>query len=63
MALPSKARQLTEDDIPSWHIVPVGDIKEHVNSPYCWCEPVIDPCSDGLLYIHNALDGREGDLH
>lgn len=52
-----------EDDVQSWHIVPVGDTKEHINSHTCWCEPVIDPCSDGLLYIHNALDGREGELH
>ena len=63
MASPSKARPLEENDLPQWHVVPVGDLKEHDNSPDCWCRPWLDPCADGMLYVHNSLDGRERELN
>ena len=29
-----------------WHIIPVGDVKEHEASPACWCKP---PLYDGVM--------------
>lgn len=63
MQSPSKDGQSENDDGLHWHVVPVGDLIEHENTPDCWCEPVLDPYAEGTLYIHNAIDGREGDFH
>lgn len=37
------------------HVIPINDLKEHIESSDCWCGPEI---RDNLI-IHNALDGRE----
>ena len=64
MASPSKAAQdLLELDWYEFHCVPSADIKEHEDDADCWCSPVIDPDEDDLVYIHNALDGRDGVRH
>lgn len=40
------------------HIIPVDDLREHVESAACWCRPRQDSeCLD--LFIHNSMDGRE----
>ena len=41
------------------HIVPEGDLKDHVVDPEtpCWCCPNVEP--DIGLVFHNSLDGRE----
>ncbi len=43
----------------SWHIIPIGDLKEHEESEDCWCKPEIDDEYVELIYIHNSMDGRE----
>lgn len=37
------------------HVSPRGDIREHVLSDTCWCEPFYD---EGVC-VHNSLDERE----
>jgi hypothetical protein len=40
------------------HVIPVNDLREHVESSSCWCAPAQDDeCP--LLYIHHAADMRE----
>lgn len=52
------------DDEPKvWHVVPLGDLKEHEDSPDCWCEPVLAPEAEDLVYVHHSLDGRERMVH
>jgi len=43
---------------PEFHVVPLGDDREHVLTIECWCLPDIDPQHPQVL-IHNAADGRE----
>jgi hypothetical protein len=37
------------------HVIPIGDIREHVSRSDCWCEPTFD---DGVM-VHHAMDRRE----
>ena len=46
------------------HILPVDDLKEHIQDGPCFCNP--DYLSgdnrgmyDEIIVVHNALDGRE----
>lgn len=39
------------------HIVPLGDLYEHVLTPNCWCQPRID--EDDFTLTHNSADQRE----
>lgn len=42
------------------HVLPIDDLREHVEQRTCWCEPVLERAKDGVLIVtHNALDGRE----
>jgi len=43
------------------HIVPNGDLKEHIVHVSCWCKPVEEKTAnpDAPMFIHNAADGRE----
>jgi len=43
------------------HVLPVEDLREHVESRSCWCRPRTEflPTLGVLLVTHNALDGRE----
>jgi len=46
------------------HVVPIGDLVEHVSEDDCLCEPAVKPIKveDGSinwLMIHHSLDGRE----
>ena len=40
------------DDI---HVIPINDLRDHDDSPACWCVPRDD---DGV-WIHNSMDRRE----
>lgn len=40
------------------HVVPVGDLREHVPSAGCWCRPTRDDESPEVL-VHHSMDGRE----
>ncbi len=46
------------------HVLPVGDLREHIEAAQCWCTPDIsmETAADGtrtLLVVHHAADGRE----
>lgn len=42
-------------EVIDFNVIPIDDIKEHIKSNQCWCNPDYD---DGI-YIHNSLDNRE----
>ena len=37
------------------HVVPLGDTREHVVKPECWCRPT----EQGGVWIHRSADRRE----
>ena len=37
------------------HVMPVDDLREHVDSRDCWCRPTYD---DGV-WVHHSMDLRE----
>jgi hypothetical protein len=39
------------------HIVPINDLKEHTESPDCFCAPKWN--REAESFVHNSLDGRE----
>ncbi len=48
------------------HVIPTGDLIEHDKAEECACGPIGERVeredgSHGLLWTHNALDGREQD--
>lgn len=45
----------------TWHVVPMNDLRDHEPSANCWCRPTLrdDEETDGDVYIHHSLDGRE----
>lgn len=43
-----------------WYILPVNDLKEHIEESTCECGPRVQVLENGeILIIHNAFDGRE----
>lgn len=40
------------------HVSPVGDLRDHVLTPQCWCKPTPDEEQPNVL-VHHALDQRE----
>lgn len=49
------------------HVVPLGDLVEHMADDDCVCGPTTRPVerddgSVGWLMVHASLDGREGGL-
>lgn len=40
------------------HVIPVGDIRTHVESIVCWCAPTRDVECE-LVVVHHAADMRE----
>jgi len=38
------------------HVLPVNDLRDHVESETCWCNPQTDELG---VVVHNALDQRE----
>lgn len=43
----------------SVHVLPVNDLREHVESEACWCAPSVERVGQGTLVTHNSMDGRE----
>lgn len=43
------------------HVLPINDLREHVESLACWCAPKLQRVdgSTAYLVVHHALDGRE----
>ena len=39
----------------SQHVMPIGDLHEHIADPKCFCKPTDD---DGV-WVHHSLDKRE----
>jgi hypothetical protein len=53
---------MSDDD--SAHVMPCGDVIDHLTGPDCLCGPSSELVkrkdgSDGWLYVHHSLDGRE----
>lgn len=46
------------DDTMHFHIVPVGDLRDHEADPSCWCKPSEDTEDPGI-WVHNSMDRRE----
>lgn len=46
-----------------FHCLPLDDLKPHIESDKCWCEPKVEGSStksrSARLIIHNSADGRE----
>lgn len=50
----------------AYHVLPIDDLREHEESPACWCQPTVqtEDSETGEPYraplvVHNSLDGRE----
>jgi hypothetical protein len=41
------------------NIVPVNDLKEHIDSSVCKCCPTVEFSNGEMIIIHNSYDGRE----
>ena len=42
------------------HILPINDLKIHIENSTCHCSPEVQLLDNGyLLVIHNAYDGRK----
>ena len=42
------------------HIIPINDIKDHIEESTCLCYPKVEVIENGeIMIIHNAYDGRE----
>ena len=41
-----------------WHVLPINDLRDHIESPNCWCRPKRDE-EDQRIIIHNSMDNRE----
>ncbi len=42
-----------------YNILPNNDLKPHVESTMCECNPEIIEESGALIIVHNSFDGRE----
>lgn len=53
---------MIQTPIDNYHVMPVGDLKEHIESDKCWCDPDIeDIFYDSLppyTVVHKAADKR-----
>lgn len=41
-----------------YHVWPMEDLREHVQSTRCWCRPTQD-AQDLRVWVHRSMDGRE----
>lgn len=41
------------------NILPVNDLKEHIESSICECKPRVEFENGEMIIIHNSYDGRE----
>jgi hypothetical protein len=52
-----RARRNRRNDV---HVVPVNDLRKHVDLRRCWCEPrITQEKATGAVVVHNSKDGRE----
>lgn len=51
----SFALNFTKKAMEQLNIIPINDLKEHIENINCWCRPTIE---DDIL-IHHSMDGRE----
>jgi len=42
----------------TYHVIPMGDLRDHEATTTCWCKPVEDGDQPGL-FVHTSMDGRE----
>ena len=42
-----------------WHILPINDSREHIESEKCECNPKVKIINGHKVIIHNSYDGRE----
>jgi len=43
-----------------YHILPVNDLKDHIDKSTCECIPTVKVIETGdMIVIHNSYDGRE----
>lgn len=42
-----------------YHVIPINDLIDHIESVECPCDPEVKYTSDGELVVHNAIDRRE----
>jgi len=45
--------------IQIFNILPVGDLKKHIETGDCGCKPDIEILEDRVLIKHNSFGGRE----
>lgn len=43
----------------AYHVIPINDIKKHIEKPTCKCSPKVIVENGQSIYIHNSYDGRE----
>lgn len=41
------------------HVIPLKDLRDHVESTLCPCEPDLLIEAGEMIFIHNSFDGRE----
>jgi len=41
------------------HILPIDDLREHVELRQCPCRPRVDDVEGTAIVVHNSYDGRE----
>lgn len=41
------------------HVLPIDDLREHVESSECWCQPTVWQGPMFVMFTHNSADGRE----
>ena len=41
------------------NILPINDLKEHIESSICECNPSVEFENGEMIIIHNSYDGRE----
>jgi len=43
-----------------WHVTPINDLEEHLESSMCKCDPEIKVIENGnVVIVHNSFDGKE----
>jgi len=45
--------------MPDVHVLPIDDLREHVESVECWCEPRIEGEGPSFVIVHHSADKRE----
>lgn len=54
-----RSRKVHANSTDTWHVVPLNDLKEHVDAETCWCRPDVEYVGVGTIVTHHAMDERE----